>query len=61
MKLNKKLKEIEDKSFKMGNEAYDRFMEDGGITVLNGAVRAYRCSMQALRYQIMFGQSTTDK
>lgn len=57
MKTNETLKAIEKKNFEMGNEAYEKFMKDGGITTLNGAVRAYRASMQALRYQIMFGNA----
>ena len=59
MKPNKKLKEIEDKSFALGNKSYEEFMTKGGIVILNGAVRAYRCSMQALRYSIMFSSTKT--
>jgi uncharacterized membrane protein (UPF0182 family) len=57
MHVNKRLKEIEEKNFEMGNQAYNTFMTSGGVTVLNAAVRAYRCSMQALRYQLLFSSS----
>lgn len=50
----KKLKEIEEIAFKMGNKAAKGFNEDLNIASLKAAVTAYRCSMQAIRDQIKF-------
>ena len=61
MELDRKLKLIEDRSYEMGNMAYKIFKDKGGIENLNGAVRAYRTAMQALRYGIMYNSIKKEK
>ena len=50
----KKLKEIEEKTFKAGNKAIKGFDNTYDICSLRAAVTAYRCSMQAIRDQIRY-------
>lgn len=54
MKTSRKLNEIEEKNFRMGEKEYDTFTSTGSLEALNGAVRAYRASMQAIRYKILY-------
>lgn len=55
MTTKERLKEIQKKNFKMGKKAFITYLEDdGGLESLNAAVRAFRASMQALRYSIMY-------
>jgi len=61
MEPNQRLKEIEENSFLMGNTAYEEFMKGKGLLALNAAARAYRCSMQALRYQLLFSASIKEE
>jgi hypothetical protein len=48
----KKLKEIEERGYKMGTSCADCFDETQNISSLRAAVSAYRLSMQAMRDQI---------
>ena len=56
MKSNKRLLKIEKNSFDMGNKAYETFKETNSFKALNSAVRAYNASMQALSFQLVYGQ-----
>ena len=50
----RKLKEIEEVSFKMGNKAAKSFDNNLDVFALRAAVTAYRCSMQAIRDQARY-------
>lgn len=54
MNTNKKLKEIERKTFKMGNKAYETYSKTGSLNALKSSVEAYRTTMQSIRYQLIF-------
>ena len=54
MKTNKKLKKIEQKSFNMGNKAYETYCKTGSLNVLKGAIDAYKTTMQSVKYQLIF-------
>lgn len=50
----KKLKQIEEITFDMGNKSAKSFGKTHDIHSLRAAVTAYRCSMQAIRDQIRY-------
>lgn len=54
MKNQTVLETIEEKAFKMGNREYTVHEKTGSLAALRGAVTAYRASMQAMRYKIMY-------
>ena len=50
----KKLKQIEEITFDMGNKSAKSFAKTNNINSLRAAVTAYRCSMLAVRDQIRY-------
>lgn len=54
MKAKDRLTVIEKNSFEMGKKENETFNSTGSLKALDGAVRAYRASMQAMRYRIMY-------
>lgn len=54
MRTYKRLKQIEKKSFLMGNEEYKIFMKTKSIEALKTAIKAYRATMESIRYQILY-------
>lgn len=53
-KINKRLQQIEDSTFSMGQKAKNSFSKTGNINSLKAAVIAYRCSMQSMRDRARF-------
>lgn len=54
MNSNKKLKQIEIKTFNMGNKAYDTYNKTKSLEALKNSVNAYRTTMLSIKYQLIF-------
>lgn len=54
MSTNKRLKTIENNSFKLGNDAYKTYKETKSLKALKGSIDSYKTTMQSIRYQILF-------
>jgi hypothetical protein len=54
MKTNTRLKKIEKNSFELGNDAFATYLETKSLKALEGAIHSYACTMQAIRYQLLF-------